>query len=48
MKWTHTQGNTDWRHLISVSLEIENMTHPHSGYVYLDLGALEIVRTELE
>jgi hypothetical protein len=29
-------------------IEIENMTYPHSGYAYLDLGKLEIVRTELK
>jgi hypothetical protein len=29
-------------------IEIENMTYPHSGYAYLDLEKLEIVRTELK
>jgi hypothetical protein len=27
-------------------IEIKNMTYPHSGYAYLDLAKLEIVRTE--
>jgi hypothetical protein len=27
-------------------IEIKNMTYPHSGYAYLDLEKLEIVRTE--
>jgi hypothetical protein len=28
-------------------IESENKTYPHSGYAYLDLTTLEIVRTEL-
>jgi hypothetical protein len=28
-------------------IEIENQTYPHTGYAYLDLNKLEIVRTEL-
>jgi hypothetical protein len=28
-------------------IKIENMTYPHSGYAYLDLAKLEIVRTKI-